>query len=79
MDEGEYETLKEQVNFGIADTYEKHYESKLERVKGTTGKAAELNLSSAEIHDIKVQDKNGMCHELVNDGKLMWSDGNGNL
>ena len=41
--------------------------------------AAELNLSSAEISDIKVQDKNGMCHELVNDGKLMWSDGNGNL
>lgn len=79
VDESEYETLKEQVNFGIADTYEKHYESKLERVKGTTGKAAELNLSSAEIHDIKVQDKNGMCHELVNDGKLMWSDGNGNL
>ena len=34
MDESEYETLKEQVNFGIADTYEKHYESKLERVKG---------------------------------------------
>ena len=79
VDESEYETLKEQVNFGIADTYEKHYESKLERVKGTTGKAAELNLSSAEIHDIKVQDKNGMCHELVNDGKLIWSDGNGNL
>ena len=51
----------------------------MERVKGTTGKAAELNLSSAEIHDIKVQDKNGMCHELVNDGKLIWSDGNGNL
>ena len=79
MDEGEYESLKEQVSFGIADTYEKNYESKLERVRSTTGKAAELNLSSAEIRDIKVQDKNGMCHELVNDGKLMWSDGNGNL
>lgn len=79
MDEGEYESLKEQVSFGIADTYEKSYESKLERVRSTTGKAAELNLSSEEIHDIKIQDKNGMCHELVNDGKLMWSDGNGNL
>ena len=79
VDEGEYESLKEQVSFGIADTYEKNYESKLERVRSTTGKAAELNLSSAEIRDIKVQDKNGMCHELVNDGKLMWSDGNGNL
>lgn len=79
VDEGEYELLKEQVEFGIADIYEKSYESKLERVKCTTGKAAELNLVSAEIHDIKVQDKNGMCHELVNDGKLMWSDENGDI
>lgn len=51
----------------------------MERVKSTTGKAMELDLSSAEIQDIKVQDKNGMCHELVNDGKLMWSDGNGDI
>ena len=63
----------------IQDIYEKSYESKLERVKSTTGKAVELDLSSAEIQDIKVQDKNGMCHELVNDGKLMWSDGNGDI
>ena len=79
VDEGEYESLKKQVEFGIADIYEKSYESKLERVKSTTGKAMELDLSSAEIQDIKVQDKNGMCHELVNDGKLMWSDGNGDI
>lgn len=79
VDEGEYEALKEQVSFGIADTYEKIYESKLARVKSTTEKATELNLSSTEIHDIKIQDKNGMCHELVNDGKLMWSNDNGNL
>lgn len=59
------------MNFGIADTYEKHYESKLERVKGTTGKAAELNLSSAEIHDIKVQDKNGMIYLYLHFRKMI--------
>ena len=51
----------------------------LERVKKTTEKAIQLNLVSQEIQEIKIQDKNGICHELVNDGKIAWGESNGDL
>lgn len=79
INEDSYQDLKSQINYGITDTYEQEYKSKLERVKKTTGKANELVLLSDEIKDIKIQDKTGMCHELVNDGKIYWSEDDENI
>ncbi|MDK2965465.1 ABC-three component system protein [Lacrimispora sp.] len=79
INEDSYEDLKGQVSFGVMDTYEEKHCSELERVKKTTGKATEIKLVSEEIRDIRVQDKTGMCHELVNDGMIVWSDNNENL
>lgn len=74
IDEESYNDLKGQVEFGIMDTYEGKYTSELERVKSTTAQANALPISTDEIKSVTIQDKTGMCHELVNDKKLIWSE-----
>lgn len=54
--------------------YEREYDSELERVKSTTQQANTLSVSKDEIKNVTVQDKTGMCHELVNENRLTWSD-----
>lgn len=54
--------------------YEREYDSELERVKSTTQQANTLSISKDEIKNVTVQDKTGMCHELVNENRLTWSD-----
>ena len=79
LHEDSYDSLKNQVEFGIMDIYEKEYSSELERVKETTKQANSLAISCEEIKKITVQDKTGMCHELVNDEIIVWSDDDENL
>ena len=74
VDEESYEQLKDQVEYGVMDIYERKYESELQRVKSTTQQANTLNISNDEIKNVTVQDKTGMCHELVNESRLTWSD-----
>lgn len=74
VDEESYNQLKDQVEFGVMDTYESEYESELQRVKRTTKRANELSISNDEIKNVTIQDTTGMCHELVNDNILIWSD-----
>lgn len=74
LNEDSYDSLKEQIEFGILDVYENEYSSELERVKETTKQANSLSISCEEIKDITIQDKTGMCHELVNDDRIVWSD-----
>lgn len=74
VDEESYSQLKDQVEFGIMDTYECEYDSELQRVRCTTAHANSLPISNDEIKNVTIQDKTGMCHELVNDEKIVWSD-----
>ena len=74
LNEDSYDSLKEQIEFGILDVYENEHSSELERVKETTKQANSLSISCEEIKDITIQDKTGMCHELVNDDRIVWSD-----
>ena len=74
LNEDSYNSLKGQVEFGIMDVYENEYSSELERVKETTKQANSLGISCEEIRDVTICDKTGMCHELVNDEKIIWSD-----
>ena len=74
VDEESYEELKDQVEYGVMDIYEREYDSELQRVKSTTQQANTLSISNDEIKNVTVQDKTGMCHELVNENRLTWSD-----
>lgn len=74
FDEDSYDLLKDQIEFGIMDVYEEKHSSELERVKETIKHANCLSISCEEIKEITIQDKTGMCHELVNDEKIVWSD-----
>lgn len=74
VDEESYEQLKEQVEYGVMDIYEREYDSELERVKSTTQQANTLSISTDEIKNVTIQDKTGMCHELVNEDRLTWSE-----
>ena len=69
-----YNQLKGQVEFGVMDTYECKYDSELQRVKSTTQQANTLPISNDEIKNVTLQDKTGMCHELVNENRLTWSE-----
>ena len=74
VDEESYNQLKGQVEYGVMDTYEREYYSELQRVKSTTQQANTLHISNDEIKNVTIQDKTGMCHELVNESRLTWSD-----
>lgn len=74
VDEESYEQLKEQVEYGVMDIYEREYDSGLQRVKSTTQQANTLSISNDEIKNVTIHDKTGMCHELVNENRLTWSD-----
>lgn len=64
----------EQIYYSIADVYELSQCSLFERVLKSTEAATNANISIEELGEIRVQDKIGACHELVNIEKIRWID-----
>ena len=69
----EFEKLKKDVFDGVINTVEKEYADPIEKVDAVVDRAMELptegNLLSGQIRTL---DKHGVCHHLVNDGKIHW-------
>lgn len=79
FDEESYENIKGQIEYGIMDVYDEIYNSEFNRLKETVRCAQCLPVTCNEIRETTVQDRVGMCHELVNDGKIRWSEENEDL
>jgi len=67
-----YDDLKNQVYHGIVTTCEADYDDDLTRVDKTVERSQVLPIKAAELGEINILEKSGICHDLVNDGELSW-------
>lgn len=69
-----YDDLKNQVYHGVITTCESHYDDDLKRVDDTIARSQLLPIKTAELGEISILEKSGICHDLVNDEEMRWVD-----
>lgn len=70
---GTYEELQEDVYQGVIDTCASSHEDGLEKMRSTLSQAAQLSIASSPLSSAtRVQDKQGICHQLANEDRLIW-------
>ncbi len=77
--DGTFQDLQEEVYQGVIDVCESAHVDGLARLRATVSQAARLSVSQNGLASVvKVQDKQGMCHQLANEDRLAWvrSDAN---
>ena len=72
LDEDPFNDISNEVYKGIIDCFDEDYESCYSKVNGVLKVARSLVLQSSELGDINPSDKSGICHNMVNEGKLSW-------
>ena len=73
--EGTYEQLQEEIFQGVVDICEDDHDSGLERMKSTVSQAARVSTHSTPLASVTgVADKQGICHQLVDNKRLSWMD-----
>ncbi len=71
--QGTFEDLQDEVYFGVANTCDAPHPDGLARVNATVDKATQVPLTSnALCKKVKIQDRQGICHQLANDDHLIW-------
>jgi len=76
---GTFESLQEEIYQGVVDACESKYVDGLARMKSTMLQSGQLALTSNPLLSaIKVQDKQGICHQLANANRLTWVKNDGN-
>lgn len=75
---GTFEELQDEIFQGTIDICNSSYPDALERMRSTLAHSSKLSTSSNLLSNItKVQDKQGICHQLANEDKLIWKKRNG--
>jgi hypothetical protein len=76
--EGTFAALQDEVFHGVVDVAEGSHPNGYARMKATVSQAAQLNITANPLAPAtKVQDRQGICHQLVNDDRLRWVNGHG--
>lgn len=71
--DGTYEHLQEEIYQGVVDICDDEHESGLDRMNSTVSQAANISIQSSPLASVtRVADKQGICHQLVDDTKLTW-------
>jgi hypothetical protein len=71
--EGTFDVLQDEVYHGVVDVCEGNYASGFERMKATVAQASQVSVTSNPLATaIRVQDRQGICHQLANDDRLTW-------
>lgn len=71
-----FEDLKDEFYAGIVDVAEQNYTSGYERIKATTNFAKLLSINANPlVSQLRVADREGICHHLANDNRLIWVAG----
>lgn len=71
-----FEDLKEEFYTGVVDVAEESYTSGYERVKATTNFAKSLSINANPlVSQLRVADREGICHHLANEKRLIWVAG----
>lgn len=75
--EGTYEQLQDDIYQGVVDVCEDEHNTGLECMNSTVTQAAKLSIQSSPLVSVtRVADKQGICHQLVDDERLSWMDEN---
>lgn len=76
-----FQSLKDETYAGIEDTLDNYYENGFLRLKAVMDRVGILTLSKSMLLKIPnwvgIEERKGICHFLVNDGKVQWVDANG--
>jgi hypothetical protein len=71
---GTFESLQEDIHSGVIDVCDADHSDGYERVKQVTQAARELHLTSnALLTCSKPKDRDGICHQLANEDRLLWT------
>jgi hypothetical protein len=71
--DGTFNSLQEEVYYGVTDICDNSHADGLVRMRATVAQAANLSISANPLTSVvRVQDKQGICHQLANEYKLIW-------
>lgn len=71
--EGTFAALQDEVFHGVVDVCEGVHASGFDRMRATTTQASQLAMTSNPLAPVtKTQDRQGICHQLANDDRLIW-------
>lgn len=78
-EEGSFDVLKDEMYDGVITTSDADHESSYKRLSAVMEHATVVSLSN-NLNDITLNwvgpgEKKGVCHMLVNDGRLKWTEG----
>lgn len=71
--DGTFTSLQEEIFQGVVDVCEDSHPSGFERMKATVSQASLVVSTASPLAPVtKVQDRQGICHQLVNEDRLRW-------
>lgn len=70
-----FQDFQNEIYHGIIDTVEDIHENAFKKIKASEQLSSTLQLSSNPLTTVSiVNDRKGICHQLVNDKKIIWKD-----
>lgn len=71
--DGTFERLQDEIFHGVIDICDSSHGDGLARMKATVSQAASIATTSNPLRSVvKVQDQQGICHQLANEDRLLW-------
>ena len=71
--EGTFDALQDEVFHGVVDISDDYHPDGFRRMKATVAQAAQVSLTANPLSSVtKTQDRQGICHQLANDDRLIW-------
>jgi len=71
--EGTFDDLQNEIYHGVIDVCEGSHVDGFERMKATVAQASSIAATSNPlVSAAKTQDRQGICHQLANDDRLIW-------
>ena len=76
--EGTFRALQDEIYHGVVDVTEGAHPNGLERMRATVAQAVQVAMTSNPLAPAtKAQDRQGICHQLANEDRLVWVPDNG--
>lgn len=74
---GTFDNLQDEIYQGVIDICESNHDDGLARMRATVSQSARLSVASGPLSTVtRVQDKQGICHQLANEDYLIWVQDN---
>lgn len=72
---GVFEALLDDIFDGVVDVCESKHDCGIDRLNATMSQAANVAVDASPLASVtRTRDKQGMCHQLVNDSRLNWGE-----